>query len=107
MKLLNLNHCQHNNKVRLLVKLTPGAAHNRLMSLEEDLLGDIILKVMVTSVPEKGQANTALIKLLSKSLKLPKSAFEIVRGKLSRSKLFDIDCGAEELLQKFQELKVL
>ena len=98
---------EYNNKSRILVKLTPAASHNKLVSLEEDLLGDIILKAMVTVVPEKGQANKALIKLLSKSLKLPKSAFEIVRGELSRNKIFDIDCPAEELLRKFQDLRLI
>lgn len=97
---------EHNNKVRLLVKLTPSASQNKLVSLEEDLLGEVILKAMVTVVPEKGQANKALIKLFSKSLNLPKSAFEIVRGELSRTKLFEIDCTAKELLQKFQSLKL-
>ena len=94
-------------KTRLLVKLTPGASANKLVSLETDLLGDVILKAMVTTVPEKGQANKALFKLLSKSLKLPKSAFHIVRGELSRSKLFDIECAADDLLSKFKELDLL
>ena len=98
---------EHNNKVRLLVKLTPSASHNKLLSLEEDLLGDVILKAMVTVVPEKGQANKALIKLLSKSLDLPKSAFGIVRGELSRTKLFEIECSAQDLLQKFLTLKMI
>ncbi len=98
---------EHNDKVRLLVKLTPSASHNKLISLEEDLLGDVVLKAMVTVVPEKGQANKALIKLLSKSLNLPKSAFNIVRGELSRTKVFEIECGADELLQKFTTLKMV
>ncbi|HBN22165.1 MAG TPA: hypothetical protein DD412_02880, partial [Holosporales bacterium] len=70
---------EHNNKVRLLVRLTPSASQNKLVSLEEDLLGDIVLKAMVTVVPEKGQANKALVKLLSKSLNLPKSALSYDR----------------------------
>lgn len=98
---------EHNDKVRLLVKLTPSASHNKLVSLEEDLLRDVVLKAMVTVVPEKGQANKALIKLLSKSLNLPKSAFNIVRGELSRTKTFEIECGADELLQKFTTLKMI
>lgn len=95
---------EHNGKVRLLVNLTPGASSNKLVSLDVDLLGDVILKAMVTPIPEKGQANRALLKLLSKSLKLPKSAFHIVRGELSRSKLFDIECDAKTLLGMFQGL---
>ena len=98
---------EQNGKTRLLVKLTPGASANKLISLEADLLGDVILKVMVTTVPEKGQANKALLKLLSKSFKLPKSAFHIVRGELSRSKLFEIHCTAHDLLEKFKELNLL
>ncbi len=97
----------HHGKTRLLVRLTPGASSNKLISLEADLLGDVILKAMVTAIPEKGLANKALLKLLSKSLKLPKSAFHIVRGELSRSKLFEIDCNAEVLLEKFKSLGLI
>lgn len=107
MNILKHSDPKSNNTARLLVKLTPAASHNTLVSLEKDLLGDVILKAMVTAIPEKGQANKALLKLLSKSLKLPKSAFNIIRGELSRCKLFEIDCPEKELLQKFQDLKII
>lgn len=90
-------------KTTLYIKLTPGGSANKLVSYEEDLLGDRILKVMVTAIPEKGQANKALFKLLSKSLKLPQSAFTFARGDLSRTKMLDVDCDPETLSQKIHQ----
>ena len=98
---------EYNGKTRLLVKLTPGASANKLLSLEVDLLGEVILRAMVTAIPEKGLANRALLKLLSKSLSLPKSAFQMVRGELSRSKVFEIDSAPEGLHLKFNALGLL
>jgi uncharacterized protein YggU (UPF0235/DUF167 family) len=86
--------------VRLIIKLTPCGSKNKVISLEKDLLGDSVLKAMVTAAPEKGKANYALIDLLSDALKLPKSAFKILRGELSRTKLMEINCSEESLREK-------
>ncbi len=48
------------------------------------------LKVRVRAVPDKGAANTAVLKLLAKSLSLPKSALELVSGQTSRAKVVRI-----------------
>lgn len=52
----------------------------------EDANGRAHLKVAVTAPPEDGKANAALIALLGKAWKLPKSAFEIVGGATDRRK---------------------
>jgi uncharacterized protein (TIGR00251 family) len=93
-------------KTILLIKLTPGGSANKIVSYETDLLGDRILKVMVTAIPEKGQANKALFKLLSKSFKLPLSAFSIVRGDLSRTKMLEVDCDLVTLEEKIKVVGV-
>ena len=46
------------------------------------------LKVCVTQSPEKGKANKALVELLSKSLGLKKSQFELISGETSHQKRF-------------------
>lgn len=57
------------------------------------------LRVSVTAIPEKGKANTALIKFLSKTWRLPKSAFSIISGELSRNKALKISGSAGNLKQ--------
>lgn len=51
-------------------------------------LGDgvTVLKVRVTEPPEGGKANAALIKLLAKAWKLPKSSLSLVAGHTDRRK---------------------
>ncbi len=75
----------------ITIKLTPGARQNAIMGWEEDLFGERTLKVQVTEIPEKGNANKALIKLLSKQWKIPKSSITIKRGETSRTKILEIE----------------
>ncbi len=79
-----------NEKQTITVKLTPGARQNKVMGWEEDLFGERTLKVQVTAIPEKGKANKALIALLSKHWKIPKSAITIIRGETNRTKILEI-----------------
>ena len=83
--------------IRLQVKVTPKASADRIQGWAEDEDGTRVLKVAVTVVPEDGKANKAVIALLAKRLKLPKSAIEIASGHTSRRKTLLID-GDEGLL---------
>lgn len=69
---------------QMTVRVTPKASRNRVV---ED--GDI-LRVYVTVVPENGKANAAVLKLLSKTLDIPKSRLKILRGDSSRDKVIAI-----------------
>ena len=77
-------------KQTITVKLTPGAKQNKVIGWEEDLFGNRTLKVQVTTIPKKGKANKALIALLSKHWKVPKSSITIIRGETSRIKILEI-----------------
>lgn len=55
-----------------------------------DAGGNMHLKVYVTTVPEKGKANKAVIELLAKELKVPKSHISVVSGETSSSKVLRI-----------------
>ena len=72
--------------VLLDIRLTPNSAQNRIEEVFVDAVGRSRLKVKVTVVPEKGKANSALVKLLSKSIKCGQGKFEIISGKLDRNK---------------------
>ena len=78
--------------IRLSVKVTPKASSDRIRGWD-----GAVLKVAVTAVPEDGKANKAVIALLAKTLKLPKSAIDIASGETSRTKILLID-GDEALL---------
>ncbi len=82
------------------VKLTPKASRNAVSGIAPDADGEALLKVSVTAPPADGQANAALIKLLAKEWRLPKSALEIARGAKQRRKLIRIKGDAEELIPR-------
>jgi len=48
------------------------------------------LKVYVTTAPEKGRANVAVIELLSKYLKVKKYEINILSGQHSRHKVIEV-----------------
>lgn len=83
--------------IRLPVKVTPKASADRIQGWAADEDGERVLKIAVTAVPEDGKANKAVIALLAKRLKLPKSAIEIASGHTARRKTLLID-GDEALL---------
>jgi len=66
--------------------------------------GQSHLKARVTAVPEKGKANKALIALLSKSLKVPKSMITVVSGETSRQKILRIEGDPEDLKSRLDAL---
>ena len=76
---------------RLAVKLTPGAASDRIDGWDADAEGRPVLKVRVRARPIEGKANEALVRLLAKALGLPRSAVAIQRGGQSRTKILVIE----------------
>jgi len=89
---------------RLSVRLTPKAAHNKVVGVIAAQEGKTVLKVAVTAVPEKGKANAALVKLLAKSLGLPKSAFLITSGQSDRNKQIFIEAQAGEVRRRLDKM---
>jgi uncharacterized protein YggU (UPF0235/DUF167 family) len=74
----------------LHVRLTPKAARTAISGWAVDEQGNSYLKASVTAVPEKGKANKALIELLAKEWRIPKSAIAIIRGETDRDKILQI-----------------
>ena len=85
--------------VRLPVRLTPGAASDRIDGRDVDADGRPVLKIRVRARPVEGEANEALIKLLGKALSVPKSAVAIQRGGQSRTKILVIEGLSEDELK--------
>ncbi len=72
--------------LRVFVRLQPKARREGIEGIVTEPDGRIALKVAVTAPPESGKANAALVALLGKSWRLPKSAIEIVGGAADRRK---------------------
>jgi len=67
--------------ILLAIKVVPKSSRNAIAGWENDEL-----KVRLNAVPEKGEANDALIAFLAKHLGLAKSQLKITSGETSRHK---------------------
>ena len=67
-----------------LVKLKPGSSQEKII---QD--GVTKLTVYLRAKPHDGEANDALIKLLSKHFNTPKTSIKILRGAKSRNKVVE------------------
>jgi uncharacterized protein YggU (UPF0235/DUF167 family) len=82
----------------LAIRLTPGASSDRIDGWATDADGRIILKVRVRVRARaiEGEANAALLKLMAKTLGVPKSAVSLERGGQSRIKIIAVDGLSED-----------
>ena len=76
--------------VTVAVRLTPKARRDAVEGLAENVDGSMTLRARVTAAPESGKANAALIRLLAKSWKLPKSSLTVAAGATDRRKVIHI-----------------
>ncbi|WP_339778197.1 DUF167 family protein [uncultured Thalassospira sp.] len=89
--------------VRLCLRLTPKASRNSVGGAQEDADGQNRLKATVTTVPENGKANDALVKLLAKTAKWPKSAITIVSGHTDRNKVLTISGDTVQIVAQINQ----
>lgn len=82
------------------VRLTPKASNNRIDGMVPDAEGGVALKAGVTAAPEGGKANKALIGMLAKSWRLPKTSISVQSGAGSRRKTLVIEGDTKMLLEK-------
>jgi uncharacterized protein len=71
----------------LSIRLTPNASQSKLGDVALDADGSPYVKVYVTAIPEDNKANKALIELLSKTFRIPKTHIHIVSGFTDRRKV--------------------
>lgn len=82
--------------VKLVIRLTPKAAHDRIDGWDVDEFGRKILKVRVKAAPIEGRANAALLAFMAKTLNLPKSRLTLLTGDTSRYKQVEINGLSED-----------
>ncbi|SDU38872.1 DUF167 family protein [Stappia sp. ES.058] len=83
--------------LRLRVRVTPKAAHDRVDGVVTRDDGLCVLKLRVRAVPDKGAANRAVIAFVARLLGLPKRDVRLVSGAAARVKLLELDADAQEL----------
>lgn len=77
--------------VTLAVRLTPRGGRDAIDGWACDADGRPYLKVRVSAPPVEGEANAALIRLIAKTLGLPRSAVRVAAGTTARLKRLEID----------------
>lgn len=93
----------HAKGIRLAIRLTPKASKNCFGQVEKTADGASYLKAFVTTVPEGGKANKALIKMLAKSCKLPVAKFLVASGATNRNKQILIEGDGQKLARKLRK----
>jgi len=71
--------------MRIYLEVVSRSSQNKI-----EKIAAVEYKVWVSAVPEKGEANKAVIKFLAKHFGVSKSQVEIVSGKTARVKIVDI-----------------
>lgn len=86
--------------VRVAIRLTPKGRRDAIEGLAATAGGGAEIRASVTAVPEDGKANRALVKLLSKSWGVPKSAIAILAGATDRHKILSLAGDPERILPR-------
>ncbi|OHB29894.1 MAG: hypothetical protein A2790_07695 [Phenylobacterium sp. RIFCSPHIGHO2_01_FULL_69_31] len=86
---------------RLAVRVTPRGGRDAVDGWMTDAEGRPVLKLRVSAAAADGAANAAVIALVAKTLKLPKSAVRIASGETARVKRLEIDATGADLAAAF------
>jgi len=73
--------------VRLRLRVTPKSRADEIVGLTEEG----VLKIRVTAAPQDGEANQAVLRLLSRVLGVPRGAVRLMGGAASRDKWIEVD----------------
>ncbi|WP_353185736.1 DUF167 family protein [Bosea sp. (in: a-proteobacteria)] len=85
------------------VRLTPRGGRDALDGIETLSDGRCVLKARVRAAPTEGEANAALIALIAKELKLPRSQIAIAGGATARLKTVALQGEKAALLARLEE----
>ncbi len=70
----------------LSVRLTPKSARDEIGGVDRLADGRVVLKVRVRALPQDGEANAALLRLIAKSLRIPAASVKLEAGAAGRLK---------------------
>jgi uncharacterized protein YggU (UPF0235/DUF167 family) len=81
--------------------VTPRGGRDAVEGWMLDDAGRPVLKLRVSAAATEGAANDAVIVLIAKALKRPKSAVRIAAGETARVKRLELDATPEDLARAF------
>lgn len=84
--------------LRVRVRVTPKARTARVGGFSRDVQGRVQLELAVTAAPEDGKANAAVLALLAREWRLPKSTLAVTAGAGHRNKVISIDGDGRALM---------
>jgi uncharacterized protein len=87
--------------MQFAVRVTPRGGRDAVEGWTRDGAGRPVLKVRVAAAAADGAANAAVIALIAKALKRPKSALRLVSGQTARVKRIEADVSESELAAAF------
>ena len=90
--------------LELALRITPKGRQDRIDGIKLDAVGKPVLAVRVSAPPIDGAANKALVKLIAKSVGLPKSRVWFISGETSRVKRLMLEGHAAELASRLERL---
>lgn len=76
--------------VRVRLRVTPRASSAAVRGVVADDAGRAALAVQVTAAPEDGRANDAVVALLARQWRLPRSALTVAQGAAARIKILHV-----------------
>ena len=90
--------------VLLDLRVTPKSGRDAIDGIEQFASGQTVLKLRVRALPTDGEANDAVIALIAKSLKLPKSNVTLERGGASRVKTLRLAGDATAIASALEQV---
>lgn len=99
-------HTWRGDAVCFVVRLTPRGGRDAIDGWRDGADGTPQLHARVAVPPEDGKANAALIALLAKTLKVPKTTLEIVAGASARTKTIAIHSPAPDAVCRLEQIGV-
>ena len=84
--------------LRVRVRVTPKARTARIEGFSCDVHGRVQLELAVTAPPDDGKANAAVLALLAREWRLPKSTLAVAAGAGHRNKVISIDGDGRALM---------
>ncbi|MBO6902985.1 MAG: DUF167 domain-containing protein [Rhizobiaceae bacterium] len=90
--------------IELFVRLTPRGGGERIDDVVEASDGRHYLSARVRAVPEKGEANAALVALIARAFGLPRRAVTLSAGHTGRLKTLRISGEPDVLATKARQL---
>jgi uncharacterized protein (TIGR00251 family) len=88
--------------IRIRLRVKAGGRRDRLIGAHGGAL-----KLEVNAMPERGKANTAVIRLLAELFGVTRSAVAILSGTTSKDKVVEVrDLGVDEAVERFRAVGV-